>query len=82
MSRPLRVLLVEDDPEDVPLLLRELERAGYDVLHQRVDTEAGLRAALSGQEWDVVLTDCILPGFDGREALRIVRSRGRTCRWS
>ena len=77
MSRPLRVLLVEDDPDDVPLLLRELQRAGYDVLHHRVDTEAGLREALAGQEWDVVLTDCILPGFDGREALRIVRESRR-----
>jgi signal transduction histidine kinase len=69
--------VVEDDEQDVPLLLRELERAGFDVFHQRVDTERALRAALAGPEWDVVLTDCVLPGFDGKEALRIVRESNR-----
>ena len=34
----LRALIVEDEEEDVPLLVRELRRAGHDVVHERVFT--------------------------------------------
>ncbi|HEY6549111.1 MAG TPA: response regulator [Vicinamibacteria bacterium] len=77
LGRSLRVLLVEDDEQDVPLLLRELTRAGYQVAHERVDREAALREALERAEWDVVITDFSMPGFDGRAALRIVRESRR-----
>ena len=39
MSQPLRVLIVEDNPNDAELLVRELRRAGFDPYWQRVDTE-------------------------------------------
>jgi two-component system, cell cycle sensor histidine kinase and response regulator CckA len=73
VSRTLRILLVEDEEQDVPLLLRELTRAGHTVTHERVETEAGLRGALRRGPWDVVLTDFALPGWSGREALRLIR---------
>ena len=76
MSRPLRVLLVEDEEQDVPLLLRELRRAGYEVTHERVDTPEGLRAALGRGPWDIVISDFAIPRFGGREALEIVRQSG------
>ena len=41
MSRRLRALIVEDEEQDVPLLVRELRRAGYEVTHERVDTRGG-----------------------------------------
>ena len=34
----LRVLIVEDSEDDALLLLRELERGGYEPIHERVDT--------------------------------------------
>jgi signal transduction histidine kinase len=73
VSRALRILVVEDEEQDVPLLLRELTRAGHSVTHERVDTEAGLRDALRRGPWDVVLADFALPGWSGRDALRLVR---------
>ncbi|QIN80454.1 hypothetical protein GBA65_20210 [Rubrobacter marinus] len=37
-GRPLRVLLVEDSPDDALFVLRELRRGGYRVSHERVET--------------------------------------------
>ena len=39
MSKLLRVLIVEDSEDDAELLAIELERGGYQVMHQRVDTK-------------------------------------------
>jgi PAS domain S-box-containing protein/putative nucleotidyltransferase with HDIG domain len=77
MSRPLRVLIVEDSESDALLAIRELHRNGYEVAHERVDTAASMRAALEAGEWDLILCDYSLPGFGGREALEIARESGR-----
>ncbi len=47
MSRPLRVLIVEDSEDDALLLLRELRRGGYDPSFERVDTYSAMISALS-----------------------------------
>ena len=75
MARPLRVLIIEDSPEDAAIVLRELKRAGYDVLHERVDTEAGLLAALEHQPWDIVLSDFSMPEFNGLHAFELIKER-------
>jgi two-component system cell cycle sensor histidine kinase/response regulator CckA len=75
-GQPLRVLVVEDSPDDAYLVLRELTRGGYDVTHQRVETEASMRAALRDGTWDLVLSDYGLPSFSGPEALRTLQSSG------
>ena len=56
MPTALRVLIIEDSPDDALLLTRSLERAGYDVAQQRVDTEEALRAALT-RPWDLICSD-------------------------
>ncbi|MEP7307857.1 MAG: hypothetical protein ABJA98_20325 [Acidobacteriota bacterium] len=53
-STPLRVLLVEDSRTDAGRLLSELERAGYDVTHERVQTAATMDAALRRAGWDLI----------------------------
>lgn len=73
METPLRVLIVEDAPEDAALMVMGLERKGYRVESQRVDTAAALRAALGSDPWDVVISDYAIPGFGGLHALQIVR---------
>ncbi|HZP93389.1 MAG TPA: EAL domain-containing protein [Burkholderiales bacterium] len=75
MPLPLRVLLVEDSEDDAELLVRELSRAGFDVLSERVQTRAELQAALARQRWDIVLSDYTMPGLNGLEALAVVRAR-------
>ena len=72
MMKPLRVLMVEDSEQDAALLLRELQKAGYSPLHRRVETAEDMAEALDSQEWDIVLSDYVLPGFSGLAALRLL----------
>ncbi len=76
MTTLLKILIVEDAEDDCLLLLRELQRAGYDTFHERVDTPEGMRAALSAREWDLVISDYILPKFSGHDALAIFKESG------
>jgi two-component system cell cycle sensor histidine kinase/response regulator CckA len=69
-SKPLRVLLVEDSPQDAELIAWELRRAGYDVTLTTVSQAAELTAALQRQRWDLILSDYKLPGFSAVDALR------------
>jgi PAS domain S-box-containing protein/putative nucleotidyltransferase with HDIG domain len=72
-GRSLRLLVVDDDPDDYELLLRALRKAGYEPEARRVDAEAGLRAALDGETWDLVVVDHVIPGYGGPQAIRLLR---------
>lgn len=72
-AKPLKLLHLEDSPLDHDLALAHLTRAGLRVELRRVETEAEFRRALGEEDWDLVLSDFDLPGFNGLEALRIVR---------
>ncbi|MFL5308290.1 MAG: response regulator [Polyangia bacterium] len=74
--KPLRVLLVEDDPDDGELISLALQRGGYKPVLLRVETAAELRRALAEQPWDVVLSDYSLPAFSGPAAFSVVRETG------
>lgn len=75
-QRPLRVLLVEDSPRDVELVLRELRSGGWEPTWRRVDTAETFEAAL-GDAWDIVLCDYRMPRFSAAEALEILRRVSR-----
>jgi diguanylate cyclase (GGDEF)-like protein/PAS domain S-box-containing protein len=77
MAEQLRVLQVEDCESDAALVVRLLEKAGYQVRSQRVETAVEMWEALSGQEWDVIIADYRLPQFDAPGALRILHESGR-----
>ncbi|MGH8670541.1 MAG: putative bifunctional diguanylate cyclase/phosphodiesterase [Burkholderiales bacterium] len=72
----MRVLLVEDSEEDSLMTLHELWCAGYEVVHERVQTEASLTEALQRQGWDLILADYTMPRLRGTTALRIVKEHG------
>jgi len=75
MATPLRVLLLEDRPEDAELALHELRRAGFAPEWTRVETEADYLARLD-PALDLVLADYHLPAFDAPRALELLRARG------
>ncbi len=71
----IRLLLVEDSPEDAELVEAVLVEAGLPCLTARVCTLEALTRALAEFLPDLVLSDFSLPGFDGRSALRRVLQR-------
>lgn len=75
MSRPLNILIVEDSPDDVELLLHELRRSGFDAQWARVETEADFLARLDHPP-DLILSDYSMPQFTGVDAVRLLRQRG------
>jgi len=76
MSRPLRVLIVEDSEDDTQLLLHQLRRGGYDPMHERVDSAAAMDKALARQQWDMVIADYSVPNFNSMAALGLLKERG------
>lgn len=76
MNQPLRVLIIEDSENDAILLLRELKRSGYAPIHEQVDIAADMRAALEKQEWDIIISDFVMPQFSGLEALKLLQGTG------
>ena len=72
MSKPLRVLCVEDSDDDSLLLLRELRNGGYDPVWERVDTAGAMSVALEEGSWDLVLADFAMPVFSALAALNLV----------
>ncbi len=73
MKSTLRILLVEDSEDDAFLLFREIKSSGYSVESRRVETASDLIQSLKNEDWDIVITDHNLPGFDSSAALAIVR---------
>ncbi len=76
MTRPLKVLVIEDSEDDALLLIRELERGGFAPEWRRVETATELKQALDEGGWEVILSDYRMPGFTGADALAMVRGRG------
>jgi len=74
-DRTVKVLIVEDDPIDAELMVRELKRGGLDPEWVRVQTEEEYAAQLDAGP-DIILSDSNLPLFDGFEALDLLRRRG------
>ena len=73
---PLRVLFVEDSPDDVELIARELHRHGFACEPTSVETAAGFIAAIETSKWDVILSDHSMSQFSSTEALDLLRGHG------
>jgi two-component system cell cycle sensor histidine kinase/response regulator CckA len=71
--RALRVLLVEDSHDDAWLVQRQLDKGGFMPEILRVTDAEGLRGALRGGRWDIVIADYHLPTMSGLDAVRMVR---------
>ena len=81
ISRPLDVLLIEDNPDDALLLERHLRRNGFEPQIVRVETSPAMYDALSclppvSETPRVVLADYNLPTFSGPEALGMLKASG------
>jgi signal transduction histidine kinase len=75
MENNLRILLVEDSPDDATLVLRELTKHGYNPVYERVETRDSMNKALEMKTWDIVISDYILPGFSGLDVLKLLKGK-------
>lgn len=69
MKPPLRVLIIDDSPDDAELIARELQRE-FDPIIDRVETPEEMKSALGSENWDVVISDYVMPQFSGLSALK------------
>jgi len=76
MTQTVRILFVADSSADIRIFEQELRRGGYEPVGGRVATEAELREALPGENWDMVLSEAALRQFSAAAALRIIRDSG------
>lgn len=70
------VLIVEDEPMVAEVVERYLRRDGYEVRSVR-DGHAALEE-FEQRRPDLIVLDLMLPGIDGREVCRRIRSRAQT----
>jgi len=75
MKRP-RILVVDDEPDLVALLKHHLAREHYDVV-SATDGEGALNETKKRVP-DLIVLDLMLPGIDGLEVCRRLRSEPRT----
>lgn len=71
----MRILVIEDDPETSVYITNGLRKEGH-----CVDAFADGRDALvqaTGEDYDVMIVDRMLPGLDGLSLVRAVRAAGR-----
>ncbi|MEC7907668.1 MAG: response regulator [Verrucomicrobiota bacterium] len=71
LETDLRVLIVEDSKIEAKFTVNLLKKNGYSVVHERVETEEEMVAALEEHKWDIIISDYQMPDFDGMRALQV-----------
>jgi DNA-binding NarL/FixJ family response regulator len=74
-SRPIRVAISDDHPVVRQGLRSFLEAQGFEVVGEAADGDEAIRLVERTQP-DVLLTDVVMPGIDGIEAIRRLRAAG------
>ena len=69
-KKTLRLLILEDNPDDAELEILELKREGFALKWNVVDTEQDFRKALAERP-DLILADYKVPSFGGMAALQM-----------
>ena len=71
----LRILHLEDNSFDADLLRRSFVQEGLECDILRVSGQVAFEQALEGGRFDLIISDYAIPGWNGLEALSLVRRR-------
>ena len=69
----LRVLMVENSEDDVLLIIRELNKGGYNPVYERVETATAMKKALQEKQLDIILCDYKMPEFNAPSAIALLK---------
>jgi diguanylate cyclase (GGDEF)-like protein/PAS domain S-box-containing protein len=72
----LNLLIVEDMAEDMELIALALEAGGVNFKYDTAETATECRQQLENCQYDAVLSDYRLPGFNGLEVLKLMQELG------
>ncbi len=75
MNSLLRILYLEDDPNDAELAQVMLETEGFACQVTRVENQVNFCASLEQGGFNIILADYTLPSFDGISALKIAAEK-------
>lgn len=78
MVHESKILLVDDEPANLELLIDALEQQ-YQVI-VAINGERALKLALAEPQPDLILLDVVMPGMDGYEVCRRLKADPRTAR--
>jgi DNA-binding NtrC family response regulator len=71
MTDDLKIFILEDNPSDADLLLRELKKSAFGFTYEIVQTREAFENGLQNFNPDIILSDYSLPTFDGVTAFHI-----------
>jgi len=71
-----KILLVDDDPVLLQLLAKQLENSNH--LITRANSGSECLAIAAREKFDLIITDVLMPDFDGYELTRRLRARPGT----
>ena len=69
-KQKLNLLILEDNPDDAELIIKELKKEGFVLEWKRVETEKAFKKALA-EKPDIILSDYNLPSFNGMAAIKL-----------
>ncbi|MFT3693321.1 MAG: response regulator [Kofleriaceae bacterium] len=72
----LKILIVDDSPDDAKLIAYRARRAGFEIEWNRVETEEAFAAALAGV--DLVICDYSMPLYSPDRALAHIAATGHS----